>query len=146
LATALRFLMVGATSTLVTIGLFNLLVHVGDWPLLAAHPVTGYVLAMLAGLAVNYVGNLLWAFRNGRPVSRRRQVVGFLLANLVAIAIPSLCLAFSRYLLRLDSALADNVSANGVGLVLATLSRWVAYRYMVFGVPSASRRGSNDPA
>jgi len=38
----------------------------------------------------------------------------------------------SRYGLRLDSALADNLSANGVGLVLATTARWVAYRYLVF--------------
>jgi putative flippase GtrA len=142
-ATAVRFLFVGAVSTVVTIGLFNLLVHIGSSPLLANHPVTAYILAMLAGLAVNYAGNRFWAFGNSSDVNRRREVAGFLVTNAVAIAIPSLCLAFSRYVLRRDSVLADNISANAVGLVLATLARWIAYRYVVFGKKdSASRRGA----
>jgi putative flippase GtrA len=130
--TAFRFLVVGGVSTVVTIGLFNLLVHVGQPPLLGRHPVTGYIVAMVAGLLVNYAGNRFWAFGGGAATTRWAEVVGFLLTNAVAVAIPSICLAVSRYLLGLDSAWADNVSANGVGLVLATLSRWVAYRYVVF--------------
>lgn len=38
------------------------------------------------------------------------------------------CLAFSHYVLGLTSPLADNVSANGVGLVFSTLFPFVAYR------------------
>ena len=63
--TAVRFLIVGGISTVVTIGLFNLLVHGGARPLLGTHPVMGYVLAMVAGLAVNYAGNRLWVFDTG---------------------------------------------------------------------------------
>lgn len=130
--TAARFLVVGGVSTVVTIGLFNLLVHVGQQPLLGTHPVTGYALAMLAGLAVNYAGNRFWVFGGAAAGNRWAEVVGFAVTNAVAVAIPSLCLAVSRYVLGLDSAWADNVSANGVGLVLGTLSRWLAYRYLVF--------------
>ena len=132
LGTPARFLVVGASSTVVTIGLFNLLVHVSAHPLLASDPVVGYVLAMAAGLAVNYVGNRFWAFGADPEANRWTQILGFVLVNALAVAIPSACLVISRYGLGLDSALADNLSANGVGLVLATLSRWVAYRYVIF--------------
>lgn len=139
---AARFLIVGAASTVLTIGLFNLLVHVGQRPLLGSRPVSGYMLAMLAGLCLNYAGNRFWAFGNTRPVNRWSEIGGFLVANAVAIAIPSVCLAISRYALRLDSALADNISANVVGLVLATLARWIAYRFVVFNKPGAPSTGS----
>ena len=52
--------------------------------------------------------------------------------NGIAFAIPALCLAVSRYLLGLDSVVADNISANGIGLVLATATRWLLYRSLVF--------------
>ena len=131
-----RFLVVGGFSTVVTIGLFNLLVHVGDRPVLSGHPVRGYVLAMLMGLTVNFLGNRFWAFGRGQETNAWKQILGFLATNAVAIAIPSLCLAVSRYVLGLTSAAADNISANLIGLVLATLARWLAYRHLVFGAPS----------
>lgn len=147
LRTPAQFLLVGAVSTIVTIGLFNILVHLGDRPLLASRPVLGYLLGMLAGLSINYAGNRFWAFGGTRRRNRWVEILGFLAANAIAITIPSLCLAFSRYVLRLDSVLADNVSANVVGLVLATLARWFAYRHVVFGsreavVPQGAMRDS----
>jgi hypothetical protein len=48
------------------------------------------------------------------------------------MAIALACLAVSHYLLDLRSPLADNISANGVGLVLGTLFRFWAYRRFVF--------------
>ena len=131
--TAVRFLIVGGISTVVTIGLFNLLVHCGARPLLGTRPVTGYVLAMLAGLAVNYAGNRFWSFDTGHRGNQWIEIAGFLITNAVAIGIPSACLAISRYVLRLDSAFTDNLSANVIGLILATLARWLSYRYVVFG-------------
>jgi hypothetical protein len=67
--TAVRFLIVGGISTVVTIGLFNLLVRGGARPLLGTHPVTGYVLAMLAGLAVR-------RFRLGWPTPGQVRLEG----------------------------------------------------------------------
>jgi hypothetical protein len=42
------------------------------------------------------------------------------------------CLAISHYVLDFTSTLADNVSGNGVGLVLGTLFRFWSYRKWVF--------------
>jgi putative flippase GtrA len=127
-----KFLLVGGAATVVTIGVFNLLVHVGSPPLMRDQPIPAYGLALVVGLVVNYVGNRFWVFDSVPPGPLWRQVLTFLLVNAVAFAIPAACLAVSRDALGLDSALADNVSANVVGLVLATATRWWLYRRVVF--------------
>lgn len=131
-SSGLKFLAVGGLATIVTIGVFNLLVHVGDDPVMGGDPILAYGVALVVGLVVNYVGNRFWVFdaEPGGPV--HRQILTFLVVNAVAFAIPAACLAVSRHALGLDSALADNLSANVVGLVLATATRWWLYRRVVF--------------
>ena len=48
------------------------------------------------------------------------------------MALPVGCLAISRHVLGLDDALSDNLSANGVGLVLAFVARFYLFRNFVF--------------
>lgn len=55
------------------------------------------------------------------------------------MAFPLLCLAVSRHLLDLDSALADNVAANVVGLVLGAGARFFLFRRFVFLSPRRAR-------
>jgi putative flippase GtrA len=137
-----RFLIAGGISTVVTIGLFNLLAHAGTRPILGSLPLVAYAIAMALGLGINYAGNKYWVFGAIAPTKTRgTEILQFGLTNVIAIAIPSICLAVSRYMLGLNSVLADNVSANVIGLMLATASRWFAYRYLVFaGDPAAARR------
>ena len=59
-------------------------------------------------------------------------VAGVFLLNGIAMLIALACLWFSHYLLGLTSALADNISANVVGLALGTLFRFWSYRKWVF--------------
>jgi putative flippase GtrA len=140
----LKFLVVGGASTVVTVGLFNLLVHAGSQPIMSEQPLVGFVLALLLGLVVNYVGNRYWVFDAPRARTRTSEISFFLITNALALLIPSLCLAVSRYGLGLTSALADNVAANGVGLVLATCSRWLAYRFVVFAAPLHSGKSRDS--
>jgi len=134
-SSGLKFLVVGGLATVVTIAVFNLLVHVGSHPVLADDPIPAYGIALVVGLVVNYVGNRFWVFDTGPGGPVHRQVATFLLVNAVAFAIPAACLAVSRHALDLNSALADNVSANVVGLALATATRWWLYRRVVFVGP-----------
>jgi hypothetical protein len=53
------------------------------------------------------------------------------------MVIPLGCLTFTRYALRLDDAIADNIAANVVGLGLGTLARFWALRRFVFLTPAA---------
>jgi putative flippase GtrA len=57
----------------------------------------------------------------------------------VTMGVPLLCLAISRYLLDLDSALADNIAANVIGLGLGMAARFWAFRRFVFLSPARAR-------
>lgn len=142
-----RFLAVGGVATLVALLLFNLLVHgsfdrsggpMNDWPL------TALVLANLVGMVVSYRGSRSWAFRNRQVVGPAGGRLAFFAINTVTMGIPLLCLAASRYVLDLDSALADNIAANVIGLGLGMSARFWAFRRFVFLSPTQLRQ--SEPA
>lgn len=130
-----RFLVVGAVGTVTTIGLFNLLVYAGGTGPMNRHPLPAFWLAYMAGVALTYLGNRYWTYRDRVVSGSIRSYLVFLLLNLVSLGIPSVCLAFSRYVLGLSGPGPDNVSANMVGLVLSTMFRFWAYRVWVFRPP-----------
>jgi len=71
-------------------------------------------------------------------LGRGRELAGFVVVNVGGLVIGVGCLAFSHYLLGLTSPLADNISANAVGLGLGTAFRYFFYRRLVFtGIPAA---------
>jgi len=74
----------------------------------------------------------------------RREYVLFFLLNGVAMLISVAVLWFSHYVLGFDSPLADNISANVVGLALGTLFRFWSYRKWVF--PAIEDDGSLQSA
>jgi putative flippase GtrA len=91
-------------------------------------------------MAVSYRGSRSWAFRHREPVGAAGGRVSFLVINIVTMAIPLLCLAVSRYVLELDSAVADNVAANVIGLGLGMAARFWAFRRFVFLSPRRARQ------
>jgi len=129
-----KFGAVGGIAFVVDTGVFNLLLHtaVGE----AAHtdhkPLTAKTISVLVATVVAWVGNRYWTFRHRRRASYRREFVLFGVMNAAGLAISLACLGFSRYLLHLDSPLADNISGNVIGLGLGTLFRFWAYRAFVF--------------
>jgi hypothetical protein len=56
----------------------------------------------------------------------------FFVLNFLGMGIALTCLAVSHYLLGFTSAVADNISANVVGLGLGMLFRFWSYRTFVF--------------
>ena len=127
-----KFLTVGALAYIVDVGLFNLLRFAGDAALLAEKPITAKALSTVAAIFVAYAGNKNWTYgdRNGQHF--RREIVLFFGVNGIAMVISLACLAFSHYVLGLTSAIADNISANIIGIGLGTLFRFVSYRRWVF--------------
>ena len=86
-----------------------------------------------------YFGNRFWTFRHRGRTNMGREYALFFLLNGVAMVIAVACLWVSHYLLGLDSALADNISANVIGLALGTLFRFWSYRKWVFpAIPQES--------
>ncbi len=126
------FGVVGLVGYAVDVGVFNLLRYAGDPGVLEDKPLTAKVVSVVVATLVTYVGNRHWTWR-GRPRQRvHREVILFFVVNVLGLAISLVCLAVSHYLLGYTSALADNVSANGVGLVLGTTFRFWGYRTHVF--------------
>ena len=126
-----KFGAVGAVCFVVDVGLFNLL-SFGDAGPLSDRPITAKVVSASVATLVAWAGNRWWTFRHRRHPGLLRELVLFAVMNGAGTLIAVLCLGVSHYLLGLRSPLADNVAANGVGTVLGTAFRFVAYRLWVF--------------
>ncbi|PZR54427.1 GtrA family protein [Xylanimonas oleitrophica] len=124
-----RFGSVGLVAYLVDVGVFNA-VRLSD--ALGHKPLTAKVISVAVATLVAWLGNRYWTFADRRTGTRSRELAGFVLVNVGGMLVALACLAVSHYVLGFTSALADNIAANGVGLVLGTAFRYVAYRRWVF--------------
>ena len=127
-----KFGIVGLVAYVVDIGTFNLLQYAGGEGPLYGKPITAKVISVAVATTVAYFGNRFWTWRHRGRTNMGREYLLFFLFNGIAMLIAVGCLAFSHYLLGLDSPLADNISANVVGLILGTLFRFWSYRTFVF--------------
>lgn len=92
------------------------------------------VVSSLAAIAVAFAGSRWYTWRERRSDNPGREYALFLLMSLLAAGLQLLCLVFSREVLDLRSSLADNVSANVVGMAIATVFRFWSFRTFVFPV------------
>jgi putative flippase GtrA len=126
-----KFFSVGALGYVVGVGGFNLLVHTQNAPF-KDKPLTGSILSGVASILVAYIGNRHWTWKDRKRSGARREVTLFFIINGITLTFGVICLAISRYVLNLDSALADNISANVIGVSLGTIFRFWSYRTIVF--------------
>jgi putative flippase GtrA len=133
-----RFLLVGGSGYVVDVGAFNVLRSFP--PFDRVDPSVARILAVLAAMCVTYVGNRTWTWH--ATGNRRREVTLFVVFNLIGLGLSVLSLVVSHDLLGLTSRLADNVSANVVGLALGTVFRYLTYKRFVFATDTASRPGA----
>jgi putative flippase GtrA len=133
-----RFAVVGGVGFVVDVTVFNLLratVFSGQHD----GPIVAKVLSTIVAIAVNWVGNRYWAFRQHRSDHVVRESISFVAASLLGLVVSVGCLWVSHDLLRLTSVLDDNISSNVVGLALGSIVRFALYRAWVYrsGVASA---------
>ena len=137
---ALRFAVVGLAAYGTDLLVFNLLLLAAGVPSVPAK-----VVAAAAAIAVAFAGSRWWTWRHRRGPRIGREYVLFLLASVLAAGIQVACLLASRELLGLRTPLADNVSANVVGMALATAFRFWAFRTVVFPErPESAQRQQAD--
>lgn len=133
-----KFLTVGGVATFVSFVIFNGLVHGyfgGPGPM-HEDPLVAFVIANLIGMVVSYRGSRSWAFRHRAAVGVAGGRLTFIVINVVSMVIPLACLSFSRYVLGLTDPIADNISANVVGLGLGTMARFWAIQHFIFLSPA----------
>ena len=128
-----RFLVVGALSTLIEVGVFNLLVYAWGWDV-----VTAKVAASLVALVNAYIGNREWTFRHRDRRGRVSEVVLFLATNAVCTALGAALVwvgveAVAGVLGLQPGALAVNI-VNLTSIVIVVLLRFVLYHGIVFRV------------
>ena len=131
---------VGLVALAVDVGAFNVLrgpVGLG--------PLTSKVGSVVLATTVAYAGNRWWTYRDRERGAVSREYSLFFVLNGAGLGISLTCLAASHYLLGFRSALADNVAANVVGLVLGTAFRFWSYRRFVFVEPTDIPERQDEP-
>ncbi|MWV50581.1 GtrA family protein [Rathayibacter sp. VKM Ac-2803] len=131
IAYALKFGVVGVLGLVVDITVFNLLRLSGEH--LLSGPIGAKVVAVAAATVVTWFGNRYWTFREHRRSNYLLELAEFATVAVAGMAVNLLPLYISHYVLGFDNLVADNISANVIGLGLATGFRFVLYRYWVFG-------------
>lgn len=122
-----RFAITGGAAYLTDVLVFNALL------LGAGMPSTwSKVVSSAVAIAVAFAGSRHYTWRDRRTDSPLREYALFVLFSVLAAGIQLACLVVSHDLLGLRSALADNISANVVGMGLATLFRFWTFRSFVF--------------
>lgn len=133
---ALKFGVVGGIGYIIDVSIFNVLIIAGqtsgssNWffSSLGAKTVSTSV-----AILFNWLGNRYWVFRAHRRHDVWREFFEFVVVSVGGMVISLAVLWFTHHVLGLHSLLADNISANVVGLGLGTIFRFVLYRYWVYG-------------
>nr|WP_240973018.1 GtrA family protein [Nonomuraea sp. FMUSA5-5] len=154
----LKFAVVGGTTFLVDNAVFYGL----KLTVLEPKPVTAKIIAVLVATIVSYVLNREWSFRTRGGRERRHEAALFFLVSGIGLVLSSAPLWISRYVFLLETPevslatqeIADFVSAQLVGTLVAMIFRFWAFRKWVFpdektpsrGLRLVSSRDSTDEA
>jgi putative flippase GtrA len=137
-----KFGTVGAFAFIIDVTLFNVL-RAG---VLSDSPLTAKTISVILATAFAYVANRNWTYRDRARTGYGRETALFFATNAAALLISWGCLAFTHYLLGLDSQLADNISGNVIAVGLGTLFRFWVYRTWVFPTEDPVTAATPDPS
>jgi putative flippase GtrA len=131
---AFKFLTVGGLGYIVDVGLSNVLAYgLGPIPaLLEGSPIKSKIISTILSMIVVWIGNKLWTYGDRTTSSNMRGIVLFVAVNLAGMIITVIPLGVTWYLLNMHDQLTYNISTNIVGIGLAMVFRFYAYRTWVF--------------
>ncbi|SMX74219.1 GtrA family protein [Brevibacterium linens] len=131
---AFKFLTVGGLGYIVDVGLSNLLAYgLGPIPaLLEGSPIKSKIVSTILAMVVVWLCNRLWTYGDRTTSSNMRGVVLFVAVNLAGMIITVIPLGVTWYLLDMRDQLTYNISTNVIGIGLAMVFRFYAYRTWVF--------------
>ncbi|MFD8915143.1 GtrA family protein [Streptomyces sp. NPDC059575] len=121
-----KFGAVGGAGVLVNLGVFNLVRHVSDLPVVRAS-----IIANIVAIVFNYLGFRYWTYRDRDKGGRTRELMLFLAFSAVGLVIENGVLYLATYGFGWDTPLQSNVFKL-VGIGVATLFRFWSYRTWVF--------------
>ncbi|WP_340378378.1 GtrA family protein [Streptomyces sp. SS7] len=121
-----KFGAVGGAGLLVNLGVFNLVRHLTDLPVVRAS-----VIATIVSIVFNYIGFRYFTYRDRDKSGRTKELTLFLLFSAVGLVIENGLLFAATYGFGWDSPLQSNVF-KFLGIGVATLFRFWSYRTWVF--------------
>lgn len=132
-----QFLTVGGLAFIVNATVTWTLMHT----IMADSHVKAKIIAGIVATIFSWIVNRLWTFRTKRTENVWREAREFAAVNILGLAIEAGCVAFSRYVLGLDSARASFISGTIIGTILGTIVRYFLYRFWVFGKSKQAKDG-----
>ena len=99
----------------------------------------------IAAALFTWVANRFWTFKDRRQDNVVREFFLFVVMNVIGLLIATGCVAFTKYILDMNSQWAMFVSGSIVGLVLGTIFRYLAYKYWVFTGDSGKTEPETAP-
>lgn len=130
----LQFLAVGGAAYLVDVGLSNLLVYgfIGFPAVLHDGPLKAKIVSTVVSVGVAWIGNKFWTYGKRSTGSSTTGLWSFLVVNALGMVIVIAPLGLTWYVLGLRDPISYNISTNIVGIGLAMVFRFWAYRTFVF--------------
>lgn len=135
------FLAVGGAGYSADVVAFNVMRSIHPWSTL--DPAVARTAAVAIAMCVTYLGNRTLTWDSQATGDRKREIGLFIVVNVIGFGLSVMTLTISHDVMGLTSRLADNISANGVGLALGTVFRFIAYKHLVFR--SANTLGLEAP-
>jgi dolichol-phosphate mannosyltransferase len=132
---------VGVLNLLIDVGLFNVLL-LG----LRHDAAIAKAISTTAATVSSYYMNRHWTWRDRMRSGVHRELPLFAAFSAVGLGIAEACLWISHDVLGYTSALADNVAANGFGLALGMVWRFLSFKKWVFTAPLVPAEPTAPPA
>jgi putative flippase GtrA len=135
-----RFAMTGSVAYLSDLLVFNVLI-------LGAGLASGWakLISSAVAIGVAFTGSRWFTWRDRRSDRIGREYTLFVVFSVLGSGIQYSCLMVSHHVIGWTSPLADNLSANVVGMGLATAFRFWMFRTRVFPPASVHRRAPVGP-
>lgn len=139
IALGTRFLIVGAASTLIEVGVFNLLFLVFGCDVVVAK-----VVASLVALVNAYLGNREWTFRDRGQHGRGTEIALFVVVNGVCTGLGAAILALGVWAAGNPGPFGVN-AINLASIVVVVVVRFAFYHWVVFRGARGSRKLTSPP-
>jgi len=127
-----KFGVVGAICFAIDIGIFNLLLG----PM--GNEYTPKIISTVIAASLAFIGNRFWTWRDRARSGLRREYGLYFTFNAIGLGISLLCLLINDKILGaawpeiFDTRLAENIAGSLIGVALASLFRFWAFRRFVF--------------
>jgi putative flippase GtrA len=110
----------------------NILATNAMWHMMPNKRIIGSIVGTAFAIVVTYIGNRFWTYKDRDSIGRHREMVLFVIVNLIGMLFESLPLAVAQYIIHWDTTLEANIAKYIIGTPLGMVFRLWTYRTWIF--------------